>query len=146
MTIDPVVSLIVGALGAAILTTVAGFVGAWLSSRREHDRWVREQRAAAYRAFMSAAERMPTLHGGKVTARDERYFDEFQEALAVIRLIGPAQVVNAAVDHLAAAYKSTKAARNQDSNPAAHAAAQQSYFEARDHFIAAARGELRLDA
>ncbi|MFD5599166.1 hypothetical protein ACFWHR_03820 [Leucobacter sp. NPDC058333] len=35
-------------LGAAALVTAGTLIGAWLSSRREHNKWVREQRFEAY--------------------------------------------------------------------------------------------------
>jgi hypothetical protein len=47
MTVDPFLSLIVGAFGAALI----GLLGAVIQSRREHKRWIRERR---YEAFVQA--------------------------------------------------------------------------------------------
>lgn len=50
--VDPLTTLLVGAFGAATLTLIGGFVGAFIQHRREHERWLRQRRYEAYRAFM----------------------------------------------------------------------------------------------
>lgn len=45
---DPTLLAILSIFGGASLTAGAGFFGAWLQSRREHARWLREQRYEAY--------------------------------------------------------------------------------------------------
>lgn len=47
VAIDPTVLALLPISGVA-LTIIAGLVGAWIQSRREHKRWVREQRYEAY--------------------------------------------------------------------------------------------------
>lgn len=91
VVVDPLLALLVGALGAAVLTTAAGFLGAWLQSRREHDRWVREQRLAAYNDFMRVADRVPKA-ASKAAAT---YGDELKESLATLTLLGPDSVIAA---------------------------------------------------
>ncbi len=54
---DPVALAVLSAFGGAGLTAVAGFIGALLQSRREHDKWVREQRYNAYLAYVHADDR-----------------------------------------------------------------------------------------
>lgn len=47
VAIDPAILALLPIVGVT-LTIVAGLVGAWIQGRREHERWVREQRYEAY--------------------------------------------------------------------------------------------------
>ncbi|MDO7881780.1 hypothetical protein [Antiquaquibacter soli] len=97
-SIDPLLSLLVGALGAALI----GLLGAWIQSRREHFRWVREVRMDAYRGYLSWAERMPR---DEVT--EEEYADYLQDlaaALSAVLLVGPKTVAEAATHHMHATF------------------------------------------
>lgn len=49
--IDPTMLALLSIFGGAALTVGAGFLGAWIQSRREHEKWLREQR---YEAFVRA--------------------------------------------------------------------------------------------
>lgn len=51
---DDLVPVIVGAL----LALVGGLLGAWIQGRREHSRWVREQRFQAYQRALLFVERV----------------------------------------------------------------------------------------
>lgn len=42
--IDPTLLALLSIFGGATLTVIAGFFGAWIQSRREHSKWLREQR------------------------------------------------------------------------------------------------------
>lgn len=53
--IDPTALALLSIFGGAALTVIAGFIGAWLQTRREHDRWVREKRLTAYLSFLTVA-------------------------------------------------------------------------------------------
>jgi len=61
------------------MATTAGIVGASIQGRREHSKWVREQRFAAYTAFAAAL-----AHVRSVTAENPQVLDA-----AVIRLTSP---------------------------------------------------------
>lgn len=88
MTIDPLLSLLVGALGAATLTVVGGFVGAWVQSRREHSRWIREERLVAYRDVLQLAATAPPYGDEKY----EKHIREQTRALYTVELLGPEKV------------------------------------------------------
>ena len=91
MTADALLSVLVGALGASLL----GLLGAWIQSRREHTRWVREQRFAAYNGLMKLAERI-TPREPTDSPDDAEFFAELFQALGTLRLVGPAAVLEAA--------------------------------------------------
>jgi len=93
MTIDPLLSLLVGALGAALL----GLLGAAIQSRREHARWVREHRLATYERFMQVAYRVPRLDAGAGSLGElQSHQKEIKDALASLILVGPDSVIDAA--------------------------------------------------
>jgi len=101
MTIDPLASLLVGAFGAALLTVCGGLFGAWLQSRREHSRWLRDQRASGYVEYLIAAQRVEAAPGA--TADDLVRTGELVEALdsatVRLRLLGPDTVLAKALSH-----------------------------------------------
>ena len=92
MNVDPLLSLLVGALGAALL----GLLGASIQARREHARWVRERRHEAYNAFMRVADRVRHRDQQANAAADASYYARIFEALGSIRLVGPDAVIDAA--------------------------------------------------
>lgn len=91
MTADALLSVLVGALGASLL----GLLGAWIQSRREHVRWVREQRFAAYNGLMKLAERVRSRDPSDA-AEDAEYLENLFRALGTLRLVGPGAVLEAA--------------------------------------------------
>ena len=95
--VDPVLALVVGAFGAALLTAVAGAIGALVQGKREHARWVREQRFDAYRAYLRAVERMPSPPTRRADFED--FSEVVMDALADIGLVGPSEVMEAAMRH-----------------------------------------------
>lgn len=54
---DALVPVVVGGL----LALIGGLLGAWVQGRREHSRWVREQRFEAYQRALRFIERMRAL-------------------------------------------------------------------------------------
>ncbi|WP_395638959.1 hypothetical protein [Pseudolysinimonas sp.] len=89
MQVDPLLSLLVGALGAALL----GLLGAWIQSRREDQRWIREQRLIAYTDFLSATRGFSVDVDG---ADDLKMPGDIREHLSRINLLGPDAVAGAA--------------------------------------------------
>lgn len=51
--IDPTILSLASSFGAVVLTVIAGFIGAWIQSRREHRVWLRERR---YLLFVEVME------------------------------------------------------------------------------------------
>ena len=93
--IDPYLSLLVGAFGAALI----GLFGAWIQSRREHSRWIRERRYDAYGEFLDVAERLgPQVNRAPRDSEIEEQ-ERFGDALNRLRLVGPDEVWFAAWDY-----------------------------------------------
>lgn len=120
-TIDPTAQVLLTIFGAALVTALAGFAGAWLQGRREHARWVRERRYEAYVSAMQVAERwrhlratgkemLVTVHS-KEASPEERALaqarlgehieaavklrSDVSDAAAPLELLGPSSVVEA---------------------------------------------------
>jgi hypothetical protein len=99
MQIDPLLSLLVGALGASLI----GLLGIWIQSRNEHAKWLREKRLEAYTSFMrdmstlqQLATQSPTLFNAKmIVKRSESLTETFTVSGEQVSLLGP-RSVNAA--------------------------------------------------
>lgn len=102
LPIDPVVSFIVGALGAAILTVLGGLLVLWLTTRSDHARWVRSERIAAYGAFLKVAETTWAMQSPD-RAVWRAHMDDMASALAPVRIVGPDSIATAAEKHMDAA-------------------------------------------
>lgn len=46
--IDPTLLAVLSIFGGVALTALAGLLGAWIQSRREHEKWLREKRLEAF--------------------------------------------------------------------------------------------------
>lgn len=96
MHLDPLFSLLIGALGAALI----GLFGAWIQSRREHERWLREKRYAAHLAFLKENDRHTTLsklgRGPKNNAEIELAIEGLNSAISELSLVGPESLLTAA--------------------------------------------------
>ena len=55
--LDPTLLALLSIFGGAALTVAAGFIGAWIQSRREHDKWLREQRYQAYLDYLKKKDK-----------------------------------------------------------------------------------------
>jgi hypothetical protein len=141
--VDPVLSLVIGAFGAALLSAVAGFVGSRINARREHERWKREQRLTAYLDYVRIAERLPTI---KKTTTDVALLESLQSATASLRLLGPASVFNAAIAHTAAAIVYSGVMGEPDANKADIPRAGLELSTTREKLVAAAQLELGIES
>jgi hypothetical protein len=101
--IDPLVALLVGAFGAALLTVVGGLIGAWIQSIREHRKWLRERRFEAYRDFMINMSQLSHILSAKIDASRavnvraglDAWSDQIVRSGEAVSILGP-KVVNAA--------------------------------------------------
>lgn len=105
--LDPTALAILSIFGGAALTVIAGFIGAWIQSRREHVRWVRERRFDAYTAADAVLTRMEGIERRIAMATDpiEREAlarrlddisrDDMPDPISRLNLLGPAAVVAA---------------------------------------------------
>lgn len=133
MDVDPLVTLLVGAFGAALIA----LLGAWIQSRREHSRWIREQRLAAYLAYARETERI--LSGTKhVSPKDA------QDATATLRLLGPQEVFDAAFAFTVSTLRHALVQSEPDANRDIEGPVFVELSEKREKFIEAARRELRI--
>lgn len=99
MQVDPLVSLLVGALGAALI----GLLGAWIQAKRDHRRWLRQRRYDAYHAFMVDMEALrdaTTLaRAGLAGSRRRNRLKSLQvsrsRSLEAVSILGPRSVNDA---------------------------------------------------
>jgi len=86
-----------GAVGAALL----GILGAWISSLREHAKWVREERLQAYLGMLTLINgisnryvlvRSQVAAGNTVTLDEEKMLEDFPSAFAALDLLGPVRM------------------------------------------------------
>jgi hypothetical protein len=139
--IDPLVSLLVGALGASVIGLIGALFGAWIQGRREHRKWLRERRYEAYRTF---AVDMNSFHKLKLTKRtaattrsmrDESLdlLRRFGESFESVSLLGPKKVNEAGQRWMWAA----NALQKKDADSI------ETWRQARWNFLIAAGKELR---
>lgn len=103
MTVDPLVSLLIGAFGASLIGLVGALVGAAVQARREHQRWIRQLRFEAYREYQKVIDGIRNDSEMKrVLSAD--YLNELQQAMGGLRLLGTARVMNAARAYWVAAF------------------------------------------
>ena len=93
--VDPYLSLLVGALGAALI----GLLGAWIQAKREHSRWVRERRFDAYVGFLNITETSGAWNNRPSTGDQFEVIDGFSDALNTLRIVGPDNVFSAGWDY-----------------------------------------------
>lgn len=82
--------------GGALLTALAALIGAWIQSRREHLKWVREQRINTYKVLVQkiAAYELAKTFTIDKDRQNAAWFDMQEHSLAV-SLVGPPEVVKA---------------------------------------------------
>jgi len=142
MQVDPVLSLLVGALGAALI----GLLGAWIQSRREHARWIREQRFDAYRDFFRVAERLAQIPDVDIEDGEQEFMDRFRSAIGTVRLVGPERVVRAATAHGLAAIVYARTVAREEPTAEEMADMWALHEETRTELLAVTREELGIKA
>ena len=108
-TINAAWIALAGALIAVILTLIGAAIGAGFQARREHMKWIRDQRLRAYADHLSATDNF--LRAAQHD-RDESEFTAVTtdaiRALSVVQLVGPDEVATRADAYQAAARNSVK--------------------------------------
>ena len=124
-------------LGGAGVAALIGLFGAWIQSRREHERWVREQRLSAYRDLVRAAEGI-LLYEGKTTPTpdEEAYASELLGRVGAVRLLGPETVATTLDEYMRTVLDLATTTDDRQ--------IRDKYEAARNAFIAAARRELHI--
>jgi hypothetical protein len=147
MAIDPIVSLIVGAFGAAALTLLGALLGAWLQARREHSRWLRDQRFAIYLALLELQRRRPEVESMSVQSEESRqYMKEMARVQGGIALLGPRRMRDAIEAHSVATATFMSAPKHPD-QPRQLEVISEAFHEvqkATDALLTAARKELKI--
>lgn len=100
---EPGYSAVLALIGGASTAALIGLLGAWIQSRREHGKWLRERRLEAYRAFMidmDTYKRLRSQTATLTTARKlkrqhENFAAVFPGSFEAVSLLGP-RSVNAA--------------------------------------------------
>lgn len=127
VTIDPALLAIIPIV-TALLTIVAGLVGAWIQARREHNKWLRETRFRAFTESIAAIDAFshhvrgmtekPKVKGEQTllqmrlsvlgdAASQKRYLleesdrrmDRIDEAFAPLQVLGPDAIREALVEY-----------------------------------------------
>ena len=102
MTVDPLFSLLVGALGASVIGLVGAWIGAALQARREHERWLREERLKAYAGFFQVVEQADILDTKIEEADLQARLRELRVTHALVELLGPPAVAAAGTAYIEA--------------------------------------------
>ncbi len=141
------VDLFIGSLFGFAASLGLAFVGAWLQSKREHRRWVREKRYEHVLRILRIASgedwkhrhgdtfdqlRNQLAEGSGDVDKIEQRFVALQEAVAELGLIGPQRLHTLAVEFIVSAADST--VENNES-----------FIRAQNAFNDAARRELGFD-
>lgn len=96
MKIDPLSTLLIGALGASIL----GLFGAWIQGRREHSRWLIEKRFSTHESYLRLVDKHLMLTKLAVGPKNPRQIADAMEPVSAevstIALLGPEYAIEAA--------------------------------------------------
>lgn len=97
---DPTLLAVLSIFGGAALTAGAGFVGTRVQSRREHDRWLREQRHEVCRDYLHALDNYRALfRANRLDDTNEGQAAPLQELIKFISyldLLGPDKLAESA--------------------------------------------------
>lgn len=87
MTIDPTALSLLSIFGGAAITVGAGFLGAWIQGRREHKRWLRDQRFDLY------SRAAGVLYELSQAPSDRELVDRAAAIMGTFQLLGPDEVL-----------------------------------------------------
>jgi hypothetical protein len=85
-----------GGLGVAIVGVVGARIGALIERRDEHDKWLREQRFIANKAYLETLMRITVLPNGSRNRESAARVLELMGDVASLALLGPEDVWQAA--------------------------------------------------
>ncbi|TFB76748.1 hypothetical protein E3O21_10085 [Cryobacterium flavum] len=85
---------LVSALIGALVVALAGLLGAFIQGRREHSKWVREQRYTAYTAYAAAVNHLRDAMEAGQTPPDPAVV---HAAIQALYILGPRSMKDAAV-------------------------------------------------
>ena len=84
-------------VAGVVLSVLAGLFGAWIQSRNEHSKWLRERRYEVYRAFIAAADYylLASSPQSLIKVTDQEFSRDFMEKAGAVTMIGPNSVEDA---------------------------------------------------
>lgn len=85
--LDPTVVVLLSIFGGALLTAVAGALGAFYQNRREHARWLRERRYEAYVQVLTLMDDVENLarQGQAAAAEGETGAERLKDLIRQVR-------------------------------------------------------------
>lgn len=127
---DPTLLAILSIFGGAVVAGFFGFFGAWVQGRREHTRWIREQRLDAYLKLVALHNEITSAEIARAALRPDSkagsneyvnnllvgLSERFPAAVAPLAILGPGPVNEAA--------EAVMGAFNEGDLPACRAAEQ----------------------
>lgn len=133
MKVDPLTALLIGAFGASLI----GLFGAWIQSRREHSKWLREKRYEAHLGFLAQIDRHTTNAkldlGPKTDSEIALALEGLNETVSSVSILGPESLLDEARD-----------LRNSASDFIAAGQEPEGFAEARSAYIIASRKAIRI--
>lgn len=113
--IDPTILALLSIFGGVLLTIVAGGIGALVQHRREHSKWLRDQRIRVYSEHLAATDDFLRAAQNGDPAEAQVVAAASIRALSALQLAGPDKVFKAASAFQAAMHGTVKAydARDQ---------------------------------
>ena len=94
--IDPTVLALLSIFGGVVLTITAGAIGALIQHRREHGKWLRDQRLRVYTEFLAAHDGLIRINdSGSEPGTEQRLI----RSVGAVQLVGPDDVSAAAIKH-----------------------------------------------
>jgi hypothetical protein len=133
---DDLTKIVLTAFGTLVVGLIAALVGAWIQLRREHSKWIREERMATYIGLLQEMEKVKIMGGAtieKIAAHPKRgqMFDAVLDAEARLALVGPDKLVVLAMAMHEAMVSTSESATKQ-------------YYAARADFVETARPEVGI--
>lgn len=132
-------------LAGVILTVIGGLIGAIIQGRREHAKWIRDQRLSAYAAHLAATDNYL-----RAAQQDEDYSElsgvstDSIRALSVVQLVGPDHIAESAAAFQTAMKETAKRLNLYPRDPAWNHL-EDDRLAKRKAFIAAARKQVNVD-
>lgn len=94
--LDPTILALLSIFGGVLLTIIAGGVGALIQHRREHSKWLRDQRLRTYTEFLAAHDGLIRINDpGSDAGTEQRVI----RSVGAVQLVGPDDLSAAAVQH-----------------------------------------------
>jgi|GEM_PF-3179177 len=107
--IDPTILALLSIFGGVAVTIIAGAIGALIQHRREHSKWLRDQRLRVYSEHLAATDDFLRAAQNGDPAEAQVLAAASIRALSALQLVGTKDVYDAASDFQAAMKASVRA-------------------------------------